>query len=475
MPHPAFVCRVLLMVVFSVSVINLLTSIGAPSLFLSYAKPASSHSKEEVLCPQSQLADDVLVILRTGATESREKVPVHFRTTLRCVPNFAVFSDWDEEIEGHQVEDVLGGVSQETRDSNEDFKLHRHLQEHGRDGLQSQKVITALSGSSKGDYLQTDKEGWKLDKWKFLPMIDRAFEKKKDAKWYVFIEADTYLAWNNLLAYLATFDDTKPYYIGKHLYINGVEFGYGGAGFVLSQPAMRKVIAQRSPRIHEYEDFTKTHWVGDCALGKVLADSKIPLHRGFPHFQGDSPATLDPATVKINRDLWCFPLVTAHHMSTPEIEALWRFEQDWLAQHGPDVLLRHRDVFTDLIRPQIAPELPFWDNLSADKEYNAHDHAVSADAFERSAWKSFEHCRALCDSQPRCVQFSFDAGSCAVSGAFRMGFKRPGERVRSGWMLDRVDGLFGGLEDRCGVRDWFGPEDEGGNRAEAKMRRRRGV
>lgn len=254
---------------------------------------------------------------------------MHFKTTLRCVPNFVIFSDLDEEIEGHAVHDVLGGVSETVKQDHEDFKLYHQLQKHGRKGLDGQKVITVQSGSTKGDYLNTNNDGWKLDKWKFLPMIDKAYAQMPNAKWFVFIETDTHLVWNNLLEYLANFDAEKPYYIGKHLYINDIEFGYGGAGFILSNPAMRKVTAQRSVRIRDYEDFTASHWVGDCALGKVLEDVKVPLHKAFPHLQGDSPATLDPATTKIDRDAWCFPVVTYHHVSPTEIESLWRFEQDW--------------------------------------------------------------------------------------------------------------------------------------------------
>jgi len=185
----------------------------------------------------------------------------------------------EEEIEGRQVHDVLRGVSEQTRNEHEDFKLYNHLQKHGRAGLQTQSVITSLSGSSKGDYLRTDNEGWRLDKWKFLPMIEQALKQKPDAKWFVFIEADTYLGWHNLLSYLSNFDSSKPYYIGKHLYINDIEFGYGGAGFVLSHPAMLKVASQQSTHISAYEDFTSTHWVGDFALGKALQDVKIPLPR----------------------------------------------------------------------------------------------------------------------------------------------------------------------------------------------------
>lgn len=472
MPHRTFFCRLVFCAIFSVTIINILTKASSPSFLQRHSKSSPYELDEEIICPHAELADDVLVILRTGATESLEKVPVHFRTTLRCVPHFVIFSDMDEVIEGHEVHDVLGSVSEGLKKEHDDFRLYHHLQEHGRRNLPHQEIITSMSGSAKGDYLQTDKDGWKLDKWKFLPMIDQALQHKPDAKWYVFIEADTFLGWNNLLEYLGNFDDTKPYYIGKHLYINDVEFGYGGAGFVLSNPALHTVSSQRSTHIAEYEDFTKTHWVGDCALGKVLEDVKIPLHRAFPHFQGDSPATLDPAVTKIDRDLWCYPTITYHHVSPAEIEELWAFEQDWYKRH--DILLRHRDVFMEMVRPKIGASLASWDNMADEKEYNAHDHSLSPNTFERNAWKSFEHCRALCDDQDDCIQFSFDAGSCGISKAFRLGYAKPGERIRSGWMLDRVDDLFRSLEDQCGIRDWFAPQEKTST-TELKMRRKRKV
>lgn len=469
MPHRAFICRLLFCAIFSVSVVNIITRAASPFFYQRTTTYSPNENPKEFECPQSKLADDVLVVLRTGATESLEKVPVHFRTTLRCVPNYVIISDLDEEIEGHAVHDVLKEVSKATKDDHEDFKLYNYLQKNGRKGLDTQEPITALSGSSKGDYLQTDKEGWRLDKWKFLPMIDRALQEKPDAKWYVFIEDDTYLSFPNLLAYLSQFNPTKPYYIGKHLFINDIEFGYGGAGIVLSAPAAHSIAHKHAQSPTAYETFTASHWVGDCALGKVAEDTHIPLHRAFPHFQGDSPATLDPSTSKIDRDLWCYPAISYHHVSPPEISALWRFERRWHATH--DGVLRHRDVFMQHVRPQIAASVPAWDNLSDENEYNAHDHAASADPRERDAWKSFEHCRALCEAQETCLQFSFDTGSCGVSRTFRLGYAKPGERVRSGWMLDRVDELFRGLEEKCGIRDWFAPEDS----VEAKMRRKRSV
>jgi len=78
------------------------------------------------------------------------------------------------------------------------------------------------------------------------------------------------------------------------------------------------------------------------------------------------------------------------------------------------------------------------------------------------------------------VQFSYRAGSCGVSGGFRLGYA-DGERgkgrdkMSSGWMMERVDDLFRKLEERCGVRDWFGPQDDSNTELKMKMRRKRTV
>lgn len=41
-------------------------------------------------------ADDVVVVLKTGATELLDKLPVHLDTTLRCYPHHLMFSDYEE-------------------------------------------------------------------------------------------------------------------------------------------------------------------------------------------------------------------------------------------------------------------------------------------------------------------------------------------------------------------------------------------
>ena len=77
------------------------------------------------------------------------------------------------------------------------------------------------------------------------------------------------------------------------------------------------------------------------------------------------------------------------------------------------------------------------------------------------------------------MQFSFNEGSCAISNSFKLGYAKPGARIRSGWMVDRVDDLFRSLEEQCGLRDWFAPMESPKERANSelkiKMRRKRSV
>lgn len=103
--------------------------------------------------------------------------------------------------------------------------------------------------------------------------------------------------------------------------------------------------------------------------------------------------------------------------------------------------------------------------MAAGQVYSTSSHAYpQAHEVERRAWKSFDHCHALCESQLRCIQFRYDSGShtCSISDKFTWGYKADGEakkQITSGWMMDRVDDLFLRLESRCGIRDWFSPQE----------------
>ncbi|KAH6877690.1 hypothetical protein BKA58DRAFT_375734 [Alternaria rosae] len=164
--------------------------------------------------------------------------------------------------------------------------------------------------------------GWKFDKCKFLPMIDKALRQMPQAKWIVFVELDAYLMWTKLLDYLSQFDAEASHYIGKQMYIGDMLFAHGGSGFVLSAPAMRKVIHHWKSHLKDLDQYTIEQWAGDMVLGKALKDAQASLLWAFPHFQGDPVSTLDHNITKINRQPWCYPAITYHHMAENEIRSL---------------------------------------------------------------------------------------------------------------------------------------------------------
>lgn len=107
-------------------------------------------------------ADNVLVMLKTGATEIYEKLPTHFVTLFKCTPRYMIFSDLAQDYADFPIRDAIAPVSKQLRESHEDFRIYKKLQQYQREGQETSKL--------KGD------GGWNLDKWKFLPMLFESFE-----------------------------------------------------------------------------------------------------------------------------------------------------------------------------------------------------------------------------------------------------------------------------------------------------------
>lgn len=282
----------------------------------------------DFLCPPMPGIDDVLVVLKTGVTEALEKVPVHLRTTFRCIPHYVIFSDFAEKIGGVQVHDVLRSVDDEVKQNVPDFNLYNRLQLYGRTGL----LPSDNTQEENGAFGMPNNPGWKLDKWKFLPMIDESLQRKPDAKWFVFMEADTHIEWPNLMAWLARLDPDQPLYLGTETQIADVLFAHGGSGFIISNPAVRLVSEYRRSRVAELDEYTDGHWAGDCVLGKVLADAGVPLTFSWPLLQNSRLGEVEPLTNAFYRQPWCYPIVGFHHLTPLDVEQMWRFDQDWFVK-----------------------------------------------------------------------------------------------------------------------------------------------
>ncbi|KAJ6111998.1 hypothetical protein N7523_008059 [Penicillium sp. IBT 18751x] len=369
-------------------------------------------------CPPLPGIEDILVVMKTGVTEARQKVPIHFKTTLSCIPHYVIYSDFEEEIEGVKIYDALSTIDSNVKMRVQDFDIYNRIAGKGRKGLEQQD----FADEDNTNFGKPNNPGWKLDKWKFLPMAQEALKFKPDAKWFVFMEADTYPSWPTLLAWLSKFDHKQPYYLGTETQIADVIFAHGGSGFMLSNPALTKVSEQYETRRAELDDYTDGHWAGDCVLGKVLADAGVNLHFSWPILQNSNLGELDEFTTELYRQPWCYIAVALHHLKAEDIEDLWKFEQRRWHEKNKRLLL-HSDLFREFIYPEIAvsPSRLSWDNLSGEEQPFA---------------KSFEDCHEICDAQTTCVQFTFRENTCFTSSNPRLG--SPHRNAASGWLTGRI-------------------------------------
>jgi len=122
------------------------------------------------------------VLLRTGSTELQDKLPVHLSTTLRCYPNYIIFSDLQERFLGETVIDALEDVDAEYKEQHEDFELYRRLQKDGRAALTPSELSGPVSRPQSDSTGKAANVGWKLDKWKLLPIMRKTLQKSPDKK-----------------------------------------------------------------------------------------------------------------------------------------------------------------------------------------------------------------------------------------------------------------------------------------------------
>ena len=416
--------------------------------------------QKELQCKSLPGADNVLIIFRTGSTELEDRFAVHFSTSLQCFPNYLVFSDLEEDYGEEHILDALEQVSPEIIESHPDFELYRRLRKQGRSSLDPSE----LAGSPDKFAVLTGKtqnKGWKLDKWKFLPMVNQTLHERPGMEWYVFVEADTFIFWSMLQQYLSLLDPTKPIYTGNQMFIGSDLFAHGGSGFVVSEPALQLVVDHYAANKAEIEKATNAHWAGDCVLGKAFTDSGVPFTNAWPAFQGDYPG-LVPYAKADGRSVpdeslreWCHPTIFYHHMSPAMVQDLWHFEQDWIDQHNsvgtshtriidqptnsPQSIetLRHGDIFSSFVMPQMMHPREGWENLS-DKE--------------EGKMVTVDDCRSRCLAQPDCRQYSLDQELvCRTRVDPRLGKAAKG--FSSGWIEDRIVDFERGMAP-CGSESW---------------------
>lgn len=149
-----------------------------PSFFPPLRKKYQGTSVDLCKSFPTHLLDKIQIVMKTGTGE-RAKTKAHLDNVSSCITNLLVFSDLEETLGGsHRAFDILADLAP-SYNNNGDFAAYA-----------AQK-----KAHFEGSSVEYSAEGWKLDRFKFLPMVDKAHQMRPRADWYVFIEADVYYFW----------------------------------------------------------------------------------------------------------------------------------------------------------------------------------------------------------------------------------------------------------------------------------------
>jgi hypothetical protein len=301
--------------------------------------PVSTHAVEK-FCKDVAGAPHVMVVLKTSKAEI-DTLSSRFHTLLSCVPHFAIFSDHAGEFNGHPVHDALDSISDRVKSRHAEFDEYQ---------------------IADAEHKPDPKKVKELDKWKMLPMVYKAYHLKPDARFFVFIEAETSLSWTNLLQWVNRLDYRIPYYSGAPVFNSGTQLAQAGPGIMLSQGALRRYSKS-------YDELYTSKWekklgkecCGDLMLARAFDDAHVEFYSSWPLLQSEQPHTLD-----YTKRHWCVPAVSWYHMNGESLTHQWELEKNWTKAHDWETPYLFRDAFHDYVEPQIEARKKGWDNLSGD-------------------------------------------------------------------------------------------------------------
>jgi hypothetical protein len=226
------------------------------------------------ICDAFPDTSNILLVMKTGATESFDKVPTQLMTVLRCLPEFFIFSDLEQTIAGTHIRDSLDTVLEKAKLSNPDFDLYNRQRECAIDQDTCNKNH---DGSS---------EGWNLDKYKNIHIAEKTYNLRPDYDWYIFIDADTYVLWPTLVQWLRKLKPSKKHYLGSVTLINNFPFGHGGSGYILSQASMADFIGKNPGVANDFDVQAHSECCGDYLLAKAMKEkSGLKIKQTVGHLE----------------------------------------------------------------------------------------------------------------------------------------------------------------------------------------------
>ena len=201
--------------------------------------------------------------MKTGDAEAYQRLPIHYRTMLDYLNDLIVFSNMNMQTGDHQIIAAREDIDEVEMYENEHFASYQQLQQYKRFGHDPHG-------------LNDQKTSWDLDKYKFVPTLEKCWEYRQNANWYIFVEADTAIYWNNMRNFLNILKPEGPLHIWSSTYL-AIEMAYDGTGCVILGAAMKKAAGNKHDIQRLYEIEVKKFCYGGRMPAKISFDEGIKL------------------------------------------------------------------------------------------------------------------------------------------------------------------------------------------------------
>lgn len=111
----------------------------------------------------------IVITVKTGATEALEKIPTQLRTALRCAPHVYFFSDMNQTIGATKIHDALDTIPNDVKEGNTDFDIYRKQYE-----LQDPDLINSTLRDFRDPRFPDSRASWTLDKYKNIHIVEKS-------------------------------------------------------------------------------------------------------------------------------------------------------------------------------------------------------------------------------------------------------------------------------------------------------------
>ncbi|CAO1638202.1 unnamed protein product [Sympodiomycopsis kandeliae] len=416
--------------------------------------------------PNHHFNEDVVLTYKTGSTvlfnrvpiwlldlsRARNSPPCHRHGWAEYIPNQAFYSDAEMTLGDITFQDVLSNVSEYVKsmdDFQEYYRIHQAL---------TQRVDPAIL--PKPNTQIPVSKGWKLDKFKFLPLHGDAYRRWPNAKWQVAIEDDTFLFWNQLMKWLKTQDhDSHRLFGNPTILVNGsLPFAHGGSAYAISRGLLKSTYGTDPWNFeHQWDHWVRYSCCGDAELSRAFRLSTNST--SIPNFEISRFKFQSESIGKIKfdaRDL-CEPIFSLHHVTPFEYSQLQKFKETLDIRVGPDDFIRYIDLLDWMmpifLRHKIHTGLADFANRGDEVRKT---YVSKIEWLHRIDWRAIlndvmpatpgisdlAQCIRACEEKATCLIYTFDKVSkeCRISDNLYVGTTdTENDRFTSGYQLSRIN------------------------------------